>query len=399
MSEPKAEALPRVVRALGWVSFFTDSASDLIYPLLPALLLSMGAGGGALGTIEGVSESIGAFVKWRAGALSDGAARRKPLVVAGYGLATFVRPLIALVSAPWQIVLIRTIDRVGKGIRSAPRDRIVAQAVHARDRAHAFGFHRMMDNAGAVVGALLAFVLTRVFELSIRVVIGLAIVPGLLALGTLLTRVSEPPKESASESVSVSASMPVSESGPVSALRAYLVLVLVFTLGASADSFLLLRLADLGLHEAWLPIVWLTLNASKSLTNVPGGRVADRIGRPRTLTIAWLVYAAAYFAFPLTRSIGLTWLLVVVYGAYYGLAEGAEKAMVVDLAPLAARGRALGLFHAITGIAVLPANAVFGALYGAKHEGLAFELSAGCAAVAAAGLALLSSRISAGKGA
>src|SRR5262252_9753604 len=185
-----ARALPTVVRALGWVSFFTDSASDLIYPLLPALLRSMGAGGGALGAVEGVAESVGAFVKWRAGAMSDRLTRKKPLVLLGYGLATFVRPLLALVAAPWQVVLFRTIDRIGKGIRSAPRDGIVAHAVDARDRGHAFGYHRMMDNAGAVAGALLAFLLARVLELPLRVVIGLAIVPGLLALGTLVFGVS-----------------------------------------------------------------------------------------------------------------------------------------------------------------------------------------------------------------
>jgi MFS family permease len=385
MAAPRA--LPPVVRALGWVSFFTDSASDLIYPLLPALLKSIGAGGGALGVVEGVAESVGALVKWRAGAMSDRVRRRKPIVLAGYGLATFVRPLLALVTAPWQIVLFRTIDRVGKGIRSAPRDGIVAHAVDAGSRGHAFGFHRMMDNAGAVTGALLAFLLARVLELPLRLVIGLAIVPGLLALGTLVFGVSEPdaaPDPPAAENRS-------GGSAP-GALRAYLALVGVFTLGASADSFLLLRMADLGLHEGWLPIVWLSLNASKSATNVPGGRLADRIGRARTLTLGWLVYAAAYAAFPFTRSVALTWLMIVLYGAYYGLAEGAEKALVVDLAPKETRGRALGLFHAITGLAVLPANAVFGALYGAGRVQLAFGVSAGCAALAAAGLAVLAAR-------
>jgi MFS family permease len=254
----------------------------------------------------------------------------------------------------------------------------------------------MMDNAGAVAGALLAFALTRVLELPLRVVIGLAIVPGLLALGTLVLRVSEP---DAPPAPAAGAPEPGEERVPFRpALRAYLGLVALFTLGASADSFLLLRIADLGLPGSWLPIVWLTLNASKSVTNVPGGRLADRIGRARTLTIAWLVYAAAYVAFPLTRSIALTWGLIVAYGAYYGLAEGAEKAIVVDLAPKEARGRALGMFHAITGIAILPANAIFGALYGTNHAHLAFATSAACAALAAIGLGILAARVSAGKG-
>jgi MFS family permease len=160
----------------------------------------------------------------------------------------------------------------------------------------------------------------------------------------------------------------------------------VFTLGASADSFLLLRIGDLGLASAWVPIVWLSLNAAKAATNVPGGRLADRIGRRRALVAAWIVYGAAYAAFPLTQSIALTWALIVAYGTYYGLAEGAEKALVADLAPTEVRGRAFGIFHGITGIAILPANAIFGALYGAGATGTAFAIGAVAAFSAALGL-------------
>ena len=161
-------ALPPVVWALGWVSLFTDAATDLIYPLLPAFLKSLGAGGGALGIVEGVAESVGAFVKWQAGSRSDRFARKKPFVVVGYAIATFVRPLLALAMAPWHVVLIRTVDRFGKGIRAAPRDAIVTSAVNPENRAAAFAFHQMMDNSGAVIGPLVAFVLTRVLNMELR---------------------------------------------------------------------------------------------------------------------------------------------------------------------------------------------------------------------------------------
>ncbi len=385
---PPRAPLPKLVRALGWVSFFTDAATDLIYPLLPALLKELGAGGAALGLVEGIAESIGALVKWQAGVRSDAFARKKPFVVAGYTLATFVRPLLALATAPWHVVLVRTVDRFGKGIRSAPRDALITGAVHEDARAAAFGYQQMMDNAGAVLGPLVAFTLTRVFELPLRTVFAWAIVPGLFALATLVFGVSEP--ATAPPTTTPTATTPAP---PLPApLRRYLALVALFTLGASADSFLLLRINDLGLDAAWLPIVWLSLNLTKSLTNLPGGRLADRIGRARTLTFAWLVYAVAYLAFPLTKSVAVTWALILFYGLYYGLAEGAEKAIVADLAPKEARGRAFGALHAVTGIAVLPANALFGALYGRGLSHVAFGASAACAGLAAVGLLVVNPR-------
>jgi len=379
-SSTPIRALPAVVRRLGWVSFFTDASSDMIYPLLPAFLVSLGAGAGALGWVEGVAEATSALVKVLAGRLSDRAPARKPFVVAGYGLATVVRPLLSLVTAPWQVVLVRATDRVGKGLRSAPRDAIVAVAVEASHRGAAYGFHRMMDNLGAVLGPLLAFVLARGLGLSPRAIFACAIVPGLCSMAVLVLGVRETPREAAAEEVAGSTASPREKLAP--AVKSYLIVVAIFTLGASADSFLLLRLLDLGLPVAWAPVAWLTLNASKAATNIPGGRLSDRIGRRKTLAIAWLVYGAAYAAFPLTSSVELTWALIVAYGVYYGLAEGGEKAILADLAPVDQRGRAFGALHAITGVAVLPANALFGFLY-ERSPSYAFGVGAACALLAA----------------
>ena len=391
--------LPPVVKSLGWVSLFTDAASDMIYPLLPAFLRSLGAGGRWLGIMEGVAEAVGSLVKWRAGALSDRAGRKR-FVLFGYGVSTFVRPLLSLAMSPWQVVLIRTTDRLGKGVRSAPRDALLAGAVAPERRAMAYGFHRMMDNLGAVIGPLMAFSLARFFDWTPRSIFAFAIVPGIVALLTIVFGVIEdPPKAGrrpeghtdteptvAEVAPEAKAAKPPVEAPLPRSVKVYLAAVAIFSLGASADSFLLLRLSNQGLGDAWLPIAWLTLNLAKSATNIPGGRISDRLGHRRTLLVAWSLYAAVYALLPFATSYALTWGLMLVYAAYYGLSEGAEKALVADLAPPESRGRAFGALHAVTGLAVLPANAVFGALFDASPS-YAFWTSAGCAALGAGMLA------------
>lgn len=375
--------LPKLVRQLGWVSFFTDVASDMIYPLLPAFLVTIGGGPQALGLMEGVAEMVSALVKREAGARSDRAGVRKPFVLAGYALASVARPLMALAVSPWQIVVLRALDRTGKGIRSAPRDALVAGAVPAERRGAAFGYHRAMDNAGATVGPIVAFVLMRAFDLGVRTVFALALLPALVSVAIVATVREEPREPAPAPPVREGEAAP-----PVDASRAplppearrFLLCVTVFTLGASADSFLLLRLRDLGLAEAWLPVAWLSLNAVKSMTNVPGGRLSDRIGRKKTILAAWALYVIAYAAFPLAKTPAVAWAVMLVYGAYYGLSEGGEKALLSNLVPREQQGRAFGTLHAATALAVLPANALFGVLY-ARSATMAFGASAALAAV------------------
>ena len=378
-----ARRVPTVVRRLGWVSFFTDSSSEMIYPLLPALLRSLGAAPVWLGAMEGVAEAVSALVKYKMGPVTDRAPRKKPYIVAGYTLATFARPLLAFAAAGWHVVFLRAIDRTGKGVRGVPRDALLAESVDEKALATAFAFHRAMDNAGSVLGPILAFVLMRALELPGRVVILLAIVPGLASLATLIfgvhERAKEPPALEHEREPVPSAAAPGRLPRPV---KVYLAVLALFTLGASADSFLLLRAVELGMDASLTPVLWLALSGAKALSNVPGGRLADRIGRRRTLAAGWLLYAVVYATLPLVRSPLAFGALVVVYGAYYGLTEGPERALLAELTPTEIRGRAFGVMHALTGVAVLPANLVFGALY-AAHVALAFGVSAGCAALAA----------------
>ena len=376
--EPSStEPIPEVVRRLGWVSLFTDAAGDMVYPLLAPFLRSMGAGGAALGALEAVSEGVSALVKWRSGAWAD-RGDRKRLVVIGYTIASVARPILGFAVAPWQVIALRSTDRIGKGVRSAPRDAMLAGAVDAAHRARAFGFHKMMDNAGAVVGPLMAFALAEWLSWTPREIFKFSVVPGVLAVLVLVFGVNDRAAPVQQETTAAT----VDSSPIVPGAKRYLAALFVFTLGASADSFLLMQLSKLGLATALVPIAWLTLNATKALTNVPGGRLSDRFGHKRTLVVAWTLYAAVYALFPWMTSWPAAWALMLVYGTYYGLSEGGEKAIVVELVPPSQRGRALGSMHALQGVATVIANAGFGLLFDLGAN-IAFWVSAGFAMVGA----------------
>ena len=380
----KPSRVPPIVRRLGWVSFFTDVGSEMIYPLLPALLLSFGGTAVWLGAMEGIAEGLSALVKWRIGPVVDRAARKKPLILGGYLLATLARPLISLTTAGWHVMVLRSLDRIGKGVRGVPRDALVAESVPKSQLATAFAWHRMMDNAGSVVGPIVAFTLLRALELPIRVVIALAVVPGLVSCAVVLFGVTEPARPGAREEEGEAGVSDVKSEAPAlpRSVHRYLLVLALFTLGASADSFLLLRAVELGMSAAWAPLLWLALSGAKAASNMPGGWLADRVGRRRTLVAGWFLYAAFYAAAPHVTSPLAFAAIVIAYGGYYGLAEGSERALLAEQVPLEMRGRAFGAMHAVTGLAVLPANLLFGLLY-TRHVALAFGVSAACAAGAA----------------
>lgn len=379
------KALPAEVWLLGFVSLLSDAASDLVYPLLPKLVGSFGAGALVLGVMEGVAELLSSFVKVWAGRAHDRGVSKAPLVVGGYALAALARPLMALVSTPLQLVAIRSLDRMGKGLRSAPRDAILAAVAPVRHRGLAFGIHRAMDNLGAVVGPLLALLLLGPFHLSLRAAIAVAAGPGALSviLAWIVVRRTKHAIAPTAEQRDVLSRAGRAPLGP--GPRALLIATGCFALGASADSFLMARLGDLGLGIEWIPVAWITLQLGKSVLNVPGGAIADRLGPRRVLLWSWVVYAVAYVAFARAPTWGWFWAALPLYAIHYGLGEGAEKSLMTRLAPERARGAAYGAQHAIHGIALLPANVVFGWIY--QHDArLAFHLSA---ALATAGAILL----------
>lgn len=362
--------------ALGTVSLLTDAAADLVYPLLPALLGSALA----LGAMEGAAELVASFVKAWAGRAADRRGTHGRFVVLGYSLAALAKPLVALCTAPYQIVLARALDRTGKGLRSGPRDAILAEATPEAQRGIAFGVHRMMDNLGAVIGPLLAFALLSA-GFSVRKVIGASIVPGALAVLVAAWAVRGVHVARAARREAETAALPAEA-------RRLLVATAVFALGAAADSFLLFRLAELGLPLRLVPIAWVTLQLGKALLNVPGGALADRWGPRRVLIGSWWVYALAYGAFAFAPGWKAFWAVFPLYAAHYGLGEGAEKALMARVVPAHARGGAFGAQHAVHGAMLLPANLAFGLLVTA-HPRLAFGGAAALAATAALLLARL----------
>jgi MFS family permease len=363
------------------VSFFTDVSSEMIYPLIPIFLSSvLGAGAGAVGAVEGAAESTAALLKLVSGWWSDRLEQRKPLVVAGYAIATVARPLIALTTSVAQVLAVRVSDRVGKGIRTSPRDALIADSVDPSIRGRAFGFHRASDHAGAVVGPLLAFAVLQWEGASLRSLFWLAAIPGFIALAVLLVAVKDRPRERSHA--------PVPDLTQPMGRRfwAYLVVLLLFTLGNSTDAFLLLRAAQLGVSAALVPVLWAMLHVVKSASSTPGGTLSDRIGRKPLIVSGWAVYAVVYFAFGQATHQWQAWALFAVYGVYFGLTEGVEKALVTDLVPAGRRGAAFGWYNLAIGLGALPASVLFGAVWDRYGASVAFAFGAIMALVAAVGL-------------
>jgi MFS family permease len=373
----------RTVRSLGLVSLLTDASSEMIYPLLPAFLTGpLRAGPAFLGIVEGLAESVAAVLKVLSGGVSDRLRRRKPLVVAGYALSSVVRPLVALATAPAHVLAVRVLDRVGKGVRGAPRDALLTEVVPREDRGRAFGFQRAMDHAGAMVGPLLASAALLATS-DLRVVFALAAIPAALSVATLVLGVRE--DECPSAPVPERASP---RSGPLEpALVRYLGVLAVFTLGNSSDAFLLLRAQETGVAVAAIPALWALHHLVKAGASTWGGALSDRVGRRRVILGGWGVYALAYAGFAVASSPLAVVALFAFYGLYHALTEGAERALVADLAGPATRGRAFGLFYAVTGAALLPASLLTGVLW--QRHGAAVALGTGAALAAVAALGLL----------
>ena len=384
--------LPRTVFALALVSLFTDASSEIIYPLLPLFLTTtLGASAGMLGMIEGAAETTASLLKLASGWWSDRVARRKPLVVIGYTIASVVRPLVALAQSAGQVLAIRVSDRVGKGIRTSPRDALLADAVGPAQRGRAFGLHRAADHLGAVVGPLTAFAVLRWTTLSLRQLFLLAAIPGALAVIALVVGVREEPRRlepvaAALPNGTTSATRPTLACGLPGRFWGFLGVLLLFTLGNSSDAFLLLRASQLGVAAALLPILWAMLHVVKSATSTPGGTLSDRVGRAPLIIAGWVIYAAVYLGFGRATATWHVWALFAVYGTYFGLTEGVEKALVADLVPAAKRGAGFGWYNLAIGLGALPASVIFGAVWDRYGAARAFEMGAAFSAVAAVGL-------------
>lgn len=369
----------RNVYLFGATSFLNDTASEMAYWILPAFLSTIGAGPAQLGIIEGIAESVAAAAKLFSGYLSDRLPRRKPLVVAGYAVANAVKPLLAVVTSWWQVLFIRFADRTAKGMRNSPRDVMVAESVPADQRGSAFGLLQAMDSAGAIAGPLLAlFILT---HHGARAVFWAAAVPGALAVLVVWLFVRETGQRGAAASAK-----PLDFTlRPQLPWRFHYVLaaVALFSLGNSSDMFLILRAENAGIAIAYAPLLGLVFNITYTLTSWPAGRLSDKIPRHFVAAAGYLVFAGVYVTFAAAPSRLAIWAAMASYGLFYSLTNPVLRALVVDHAPRAKRGRALGLFHFLTSVTMLVGSLITGELWDLYGARVPFYLSAALAAAAA----------------
>lgn len=360
MNSQASSRLPRTVLILSCASLLNDIASEMAYPLLPTFLLLVLHGNEAhLGLIEGVGESTASLLKLWSGGRSDRAQGRKRFLMAGYGLDVLARALFGMAQSPWQLFGLRAADRVGKGVRTTPRDALIAEVTDETNRGRAFGFHRAMDHLGAVIGPLLASAFLLLWPDQLRGLFFWGILPG---LGVLLV-IGIGIRDSRAPVPLVPAPQAWSWKPPGDRFRLYLSALAIFSLGNSSDAFLLWRSRELGVSDTWLPIMWAAFHVIKSVGNFYAGRASDRVGARRMILAGWLVYAVIYLLFIIASSAWHAWALFLGYGLFYALTEPAEKSLVVQLVGAEGKGLAFGWFHLVTGMAALPASLMFGVLY------------------------------------
>lgn len=381
--------LPPTVWALSVVSFLNDTSSEIVYPLLPAFLfLTLGATPLVIGVIEGLAESVASILKLFSGYLSDRFGKRKLPVFLGYSLAAIARPMLAFATTWQHVLVVRMSDRIGKGIRGAPRDAMLAAEVDESKRGLAFGFNRAADHFGAVVGPIIGFLLLTYMAadpenptaMEYQRVFLYASIPVAIGLIVIVFFVREQPTHPGGvESDPIRFSLKEFDGN----FKRFLLVIALFTLSNSTDAFLLLRAEQAGIAPAMLPLLWMVLHFSKVFSSLIGGDLSDRLGRKTLIVSGWVVYALVYAGFAFVSSPWQAWALFVAYGVYFGLTQGAEKALVADLTDEEKRGTAFGFYNLAIGITVLPASVVFGFLWYQFGAPTAFLVSAGVSIVAA----------------
>lgn len=388
---PKDVKLPKAVIGLGLVSLFTDASSEAIFPLLPAFLTMLGASNAFIGLVEGAADLVANALKYLTGIAADRRVRLKPFVLVGYGISTLLRPLVAFALAPWHVLVVRVGDRIGKGIRSSPRDALIAAATEPAIRGRAYGFHRAMDHSGAAIGTLLGAGLLWFMGATsagaatpdqLRTVFLWAAVPGVFAMIALsLTREPLSPNSPAPAQAKPRALPPD--------LKRVLAPIALFAFANATDAFILVKAARIGASPIVAPLLWLVLHVIKASTATAGGRLADQYGRRNALALGWTVYAVTWSSVGFAENVPLLFVLTAIYGTSHGLVEGAEKALIAELADGQGRGKAFGAYNMLIGFAALAASTLFGLVWDQFGVIVAFVGTGVCALGAAALLLLI----------
>jgi MFS family permease len=370
------KGISKNVFALGSTSFLTDVSREMIYPLLPLYLRSvLGASTAFVGLVEGIAESTSSVLNIVSGWFSDRIKKRKTLLLWGYSLSAVTRPLIAVATIGWHILLVRFVEKVGKGIRVPPRDALIAESCTPENRGKGFGLHRSMDNVGSILGPLLAFSLLIYLNNDYRTLFWISSIPAFLAIGILTFVVSEKPRDiSQTEVPSVNRRFNLKQFNRP--FKLFLIATTVFELANSSNAFLLLRVKDLGLSLELIPIIYLFSNIFKTISSMPGGILSDKLGRRNVLVVGWIVYGISYFGFAFITSVTQAWVIFGIYGLFSGMTEGVKKAFVADLVPKEVRGSAYGIHSFLVSFPQLPASLLLGILWQKFNATVAFSVGA-----------------------
>jgi len=341
----------------GLTSFFTDTSTKMVYSVMPLFLLSLGASKTSISLIEGIAESTASLFKAVSGYWSDKVGKNKPFMIIGYGITALITPLYALARAPIHILFSRFFERIGKGLRAAPRDSLISASIKKNDAGKTFGFQKAMDNSGAIIGPLIAFLLLSFSPLNYTNIFLFATIPAILGVLTIIIFIKE------AKAIKKERTNKFSLKQLPKKFYFFLVIIFVFTLGNSADALLLVKTSETGIDKSYIPFVYMIFNTVSVLLAIPIGKLSDRIGREKLIILGYLVYSIVYYFFGRFNSINIFIFLFMLYGFYSALTDGSQKAMISDIVVKDLKGTGFGIYHAVLGITLLPASLIAGLLY------------------------------------
>jgi len=373
--------IQRNVFATGLTSFFADTSIKMLYSIMPSFLLSIGATKTTISLIEGIAESTASLVKALSGFWSDKISRKKPFMIIGYGITALITPLYALATVPLHVLLCRFVERIGKGLRAAPRDSLICSSTAKGESGKNFGLQKAMDNSGAIIGPLAAFLLLSFTAVSFKTIFLLSAIPAVLGVLTIIILVKEKPKSPAS-----STCIPATTKNSTVIKPSYrqlprrfwyfLIVIFIFSLGNSTDSLLLVKTVETGIRQSFVPFIYMIFNTVSVLFAIPVGKLSDRIGRKKLITAGFLLYSLTYFLFGYFNSPPVFIILFVMYGLYSALTDGSQKSLISDLVGPGLKGTAYGIYHAVLGISLLPASLIAGTLYDKVNANAPFYFGA-----------------------
>ena len=360
----------------GLTSFFTDTSTKMVYSVMPLFLLSIGASKTTISLIEGIAESTASLLKAISGYWSDKIGKNKPFMIIGYGITAIITPLYALARIPIQILFFRFFERIGKGLRAAPRDSLISGSIKKNEAGKTFGFQKAMDNSGAIVGPLIAFLLLSIFPLNYSYIFLLATIPAILGVLTIIIFIKEEKKKKKETTNKISLKQLPKK------FYFFLIIIFVFTLGNSADALLLVKTSETGIDKSYIPFVYMIFNTVSVLLAIPIGKLSDRIGREKLIILGFIVYAIVYYFFGRFNSINVFIFLFMLYGFYSALTDGSQKAMISDIVSKDLKGTGFGIYHAVLGITLLPASLIAGLLYDKVNSNAPFYFGSVMALIA-----------------